>query len=622
MHRTGQSNESQWIAGRLWRHTVLAACFIFFASIGLAQSVANPWLEQLEQAQAVRSSDPERALAITREVLDGLPAQVASQPLEEIALIAADIYLDQVAYAEGEQRINALLETHVDGLPKASALRLRLAVLDFVRRQQRNDEALAELLAIETSIADVSADAPDVAGQWRLLRASTYHNQGNYPLAVADYIEALKLFEAIGDVPNQALTLNRMGLSLLRADDPSNALGYLTRARALLERNPDDELSLSVLANLGIVLQQLERIEDSTAVYEESLVLAEKLGRPLTQAQTLLNMGTIHFNDGRLDSALGYYQRSLAISEAHAIDYGILVNRLNIGQLYIDLRRYEEAEAIINMAREQAIASDLKLELRQIYGLLTDLYRATGNFAQAVLYQELYIELNEELFNESRDQALSELRVKYESDLQDQRLLTQEAELSRQKNRNRLLVVILLLGLGVIVMGAGLHINRVRSLRVLYEKNRDLMDCQIGPQPRHPVPSASLSSKEDMEESQGDDQLQTLYKKLSHLMQEHALYRDPELTVAKLAAAANSNRAYVSAAISRFGRGHFSGFVNGFRVREARQLLTTERPPQVLELIERCGFSSRSTFYEAFKREVGMTPSQFRTLALKDQKAL
>ena len=55
---------------------------------------------------------------------------------------------------------------------------------------------------------------------------------------------------------------------------------------------------------------------------------------------------------------------------------------------------------------------------------------------------------------------------------------------------------------------------------------------------------------------------------------------------------------------------NFKRLINSYRVARAKELLDGKDCP-VSELFSRCGFASKSVFYVAFKKVVGMTPLQY-----------
>jgi AraC-like DNA-binding protein len=53
--------------------------------------------------------------------------------------------------------------------------------------------------------------------------------------------------------------------------------------------------------------------------------------------------------------------------------------------------------------------------------------------------------------------------------------------------------------------------------------------------------------------------------------------------------------------------------VNSYRIEEfkARSKTTDIRKYKIVSVAEKCGFRSKSTFYAAFKKQTGETPSEF-----------
>ena len=102
--------------------------------------------------------------------------------------------------------------------------------------------------------------------------------------------------------------------------------------------------------------------------------------------------------------------------------------------------------------------------------------------------------------------------------------------------------------------------------------------------------------------------------KLMEVMQEEDLYLDADLTLPRLAEAADLSPHQVSQVLNYQMNQNFFSFVNNYRIDLAKQLLTepdTERMP-IVELAVEVGFKSKSSFYDAFNRSTRMTPTQFK----------
>lgn len=99
-------------------------------------------------------------------------------------------------------------------------------------------------------------------------------------------------------------------------------------------------------------------------------------------------------------------------------------------------------------------------------------------------------------------------------------------------------------------------------------------------------------------------------------LEERQLYRDPLLSLPRLAAAVGASPNAVSQAINaELGLGYHE-LLARTRVEAARAILADpERRETLTEILLEVGFNSKSVFNAAFRREVGMTPSAFRAAA-------
>ncbi len=103
-----------------------------------------------------------------------------------------------------------------------------------------------------------------------------------------------------------------------------------------------------------------------------------------------------------------------------------------------------------------------------------------------------------------------------------------------------------------------------------------------------------------------------LCSELKQHMQEQKPYLEAQLTLPQLATQIQISSNYLSQVINEQVQLNFFDFVNGYRVNEAKTLLLERRNLSVLDIAYQSGFNSKSAFYTAFKKHVGMTPSEFK----------
>jgi AraC-like DNA-binding protein len=89
---------------------------------------------------------------------------------------------------------------------------------------------------------------------------------------------------------------------------------------------------------------------------------------------------------------------------------------------------------------------------------------------------------------------------------------------------------------------------------------------------------------------------------------------EPDLTLEELASQLALRPKVLSQAINEGLDQNFFEFINTYRIGEAKRLLTNpaDKKITVLEVLYQVGFNSKSSFNTVFKKQTGMTPSEFK----------
>ncbi|MBW6535699.1 MAG: helix-turn-helix domain-containing protein [Mariniphaga sp.] len=108
-----------------------------------------------------------------------------------------------------------------------------------------------------------------------------------------------------------------------------------------------------------------------------------------------------------------------------------------------------------------------------------------------------------------------------------------------------------------------------------------------------------------------------LRDKLMIALETEKCYLDVDLTINSLAKRIHSNREYLSRTIHYFFEKSYTDLINEYRVKEATRLLVnisngTQTKLNMLEVAHASGFKSTSTFNPAFKKVMGVTPSEYK----------
>ncbi|MGB5819173.1 MAG: AraC family transcriptional regulator [Saonia sp.] len=105
-----------------------------------------------------------------------------------------------------------------------------------------------------------------------------------------------------------------------------------------------------------------------------------------------------------------------------------------------------------------------------------------------------------------------------------------------------------------------------------------------------------------------------LKDRLHDLVETNELYLDSELKLTDLAEKLNISRHHTSQIINECFGMSFYEYINKYRVEEAEKILMDgdSMNLNITEIAYKSGFNNRMSFYNSFKKHVGITPSEYR----------
>jgi len=111
-----------------------------------------------------------------------------------------------------------------------------------------------------------------------------------------------------------------------------------------------------------------------------------------------------------------------------------------------------------------------------------------------------------------------------------------------------------------------------------------------------------------------DERVQLLWEKLTKCMELDKPYLEPSLSLLDLSGMLDVSPQVLSQVINSQAGQTFYQYINYLRVESAKHLLSlpTTHGQSMLQIGEDAGFNSQSTFYNHFRKLVGMSPKQYR----------
>lgn len=110
-----------------------------------------------------------------------------------------------------------------------------------------------------------------------------------------------------------------------------------------------------------------------------------------------------------------------------------------------------------------------------------------------------------------------------------------------------------------------------------------------------------------------DSECEVLAEKVRRLMAKDRLYTNQNLKISDLANAAGTTPNVLSYMFNQYLNQNYYDFINNYRIAEFKRVVAAGEYERFTlnALMEKCGFSSRTSFFRCFKKQCGLTPTEY-----------
>lgn len=299
-------------------------------------------------------------------------------------------------------------------------------------------ERAAEIVAHNPDSASLLArnalflhqDNSEISGRAYSIIAVAYDIKGKPDSALLFFHKAIHLQEKGSDPKALSYTYSNLGIFYFLQFDYSNALKYYNLSIKIDKANGDLKDLADNLVNLGIVYTYTDSLDKAIGSYEEAMKIYQKQGDSLGICNVINNRAKLKFQNQDYENALKDYLLVNRYFQAHPEENSepLCTNHNTLALTYLKLGNFKESEKSAKKALE--CAKQLGSLNRELYILETfyELYAAQGEYQKAFEYLKEHNQIKENLFNESRDRSLQEMKIKYEAQLKDEKIAKLKAE--------------------------------------------------------------------------------------------------------------------------------------------------------------------------------------------------
>lgn len=291
-----------------------------------------------------------------------------------------------------------------------------------------------------------------------------YYNSGKYPEALDNYFKAYKIASNINEKEEQSSLLSNIGAVYDDQAKYDKAMEYYLKSQEMAYQQKNKQLIASNYNNMGGVYLKRNDFKTALDYFLKGLKIKQELGNKYGVSNALLNIGTLYYNMGDFAKTIKYFMGAYKYKEELNDKAGVAVVLGNIGAVYMEMGEYSRAEDYLKRSLIKSEEIKSLGDMSNAHLNLSDLYKVTKKFEQALLHYTTFKNLQDSLSNDSKSKDIGRLEAKHEFDVQQAVLDTEhkkEIELGAEREKRQKYVSYFIGGgLLLVLLFAGFIYNR------------------------------------------------------------------------------------------------------------------------------------------------------------------
>jgi serine phosphatase RsbU (regulator of sigma subunit) len=263
---------------------------------------------------------------------------------------------------------------------------------------------------------------------------------GNYPEALQTSLAGLELFKELDDEEGIATSFNDIGVLHYYGGDQEEARKNFNKSLEIYQKLNDTAGIAMYYNNMANTLYEDEDLKLALSMYKQALEYDIALDDIAGQCITMSNIGEVYTAMGEFDKAEKLLLETLVLAESIDDPWSMTNPLRALGELYQETDELHKAIRVLEKGVNICKQIDALPEQSENYNLLYQLYKKNKDYERSLQYFELYIDLNDSLFNMEKDRVMKEMQAKYE--LQDKareiELITKEKHISEMEYQNEI----------------------------------------------------------------------------------------------------------------------------------------------------------------------------------------
>ena len=411
-----------------WMNRIKSLSLSVIISAFSTAVICGASVSEIEKVELLAEKDPAAALEIMKPFLEEDYVFESNDLHVEVLIAAGKTFLFAGEFEKGLSYIDQCLSFELDDLHHTKALIVkglicfRLGRFDESRRVAMLGAELAESIQNPRQIAS----AVNLLGNLDFV-------EGNIEGAIAHYVEAISLFEGLNEDESLVKLRANLGNIYLQIGQYKNARAYLEPCFEQIKDSNDAQMLLVIGLNLAAVYGELGDMEREHRMYLQALEVGKTSGMDSLLVGVYLNLSDLDIRRENWDSALENANMGMEMAKKIGDPSALAVSLINIGKANAGIGDFDRTFEYFDEAMLLFKDAKMKLQEVEVLGYYSEYYAKAGRFREAYESEIQHNERVAEMATEANVKKLQELRAQLDSEQQQLKIETLEAEKREQE---------------------------------------------------------------------------------------------------------------------------------------------------------------------------------------------
>ncbi|MEZ5083090.1 MAG: sensor histidine kinase [Bacteroidales bacterium] len=294
---------------------------------------------------------------------------------------------------------------------------------------------------------------------------TAYQELGKFDLAIKYQLEAIRYYEEAQDSIRMSQGYTNLARVFYDNHEYEKSIRYNEQALDIFTRYNYTYGMATTLGSQALNYQKKGNARTAITLLENALELFRSIRDNYNIATVLLDLGQLYREQGDIQKGISYYQEAIALAKETNDLHTFAMTSANLANIFVETGEFDKAEKLYLEALDIAIQNQLMIVEHQCYRGLSELYKKTGRYKDALDFKSKQYSVRDSIYNIEKYEQLSDLETKYETEKKEQEieLLTAKNEINQLLiRRQQAYILAAIVGIGLLFIISLLWYNRKR----------------------------------------------------------------------------------------------------------------------------------------------------------------